>query len=390
MHEEVSKSSRLESLEVLERVAGPVLEAASRGRLRAELPRRGWETRESNIHTSPLQALGRTLSGIGPWLALPAAGNDGESRLRQKMLDQARAALRHAIDPASPDFMFPQHTQERIVHGCYLAYALLTLKDELWAGLSPEERSRCLGYLQTHRGFRCNEGNWLLFAAILECAGWELADDHDPTPIEYAVQRHLEYYVGDGTYGDGTEFHWDYYNSYVIQPFFLEVLRICRDRGHPAGQHFDTARRRAQRYAEVLERMISPEGTFPVVGRSSVYRIAAFYHLGYMAWRGWLPESLRPGTVRAALTAVIGRMMSAPGTFDDAGWLQPGAVGHQPDMIDPYNYTGALYFCAMGFTHLGLPGDAPFWTEPAGRWTQQRVWAGEPVARDAYYREPSA
>ena len=32
------------------------------------------------------------------------------------------------------------------------------------------------------------------------------------------------WYKGDGVYGDGPPFHWDYYNSFVIQPMLLNIL----------------------------------------------------------------------------------------------------------------------------------------------------------------------
>ena len=45
------------------------------------------------------------------------------------------------------------------------------------------------------------------------------------------------------------------------------------------------------------------------------------------------------------------------------GWLQLGAVGHQPLQAEGYISTGSLYLCAVGLLHLGLPADDPFWTE---------------------------
>jgi hypothetical protein len=31
-----------------------------------------------------------------------------------------------------------------------------------------------------------------------------------------ALRKHRDWYVGDGMYGDGPEFHWDYYNAFVM------------------------------------------------------------------------------------------------------------------------------------------------------------------------------
>lgn len=69
--------------------------------------------------------------------------------------------------------------------------------------------------------------------------------------------------------------------------------------------------------------------------------------------------------------------MLAPGTFDKDGWLNVGIVGEQVNARDSYNYTGALYMCTLGLSHLGIRPDDSFWTEPAQKWTQQRIGSGE-------------
>jgi hypothetical protein len=133
--------------------------------------------------------------------------------------------------------------------------------------------------------------------------------------------------------------------------------------------------------------MISPEGTFPVIGRSSAYRFGAFQHLSNMALLHELPEELNPAAVRCALTAVVRRMMETPETFDEHSWLQVGAVGHQPSIRENYISTGSLYLCLCGLAHLGLPANDPFWTVPAKPWTQKKIWSGENVLADHAYRE---
>ena len=129
--------------------------------------------------------------------------------------------------------------------------------------------------LKSSRIIKPGESNWLLFSATIEAALWQFTGECEMKPIEYAVQRHEQWYLGDGTYGDGAEYHWDYYNSYVIQPMLLEVVRVCAEKQHPLGKLRPKILARAQRYAAVQERLISPEGTFPVIGRSSAYRFGA-------------------------------------------------------------------------------------------------------------------
>lgn len=104
-----------------------------------------------------------------------------------------------------------------------------------------------------------------------------------PDPIELALRSHEEWYKGDGIYGDGAEFHRDYYNSYVIQPMLLSVL----DAFGPADARWqglrDSILRRARRYAAVQERLIAPDGSYPPLGRSLTYRCGAFHHLAALA-----------------------------------------------------------------------------------------------------------
>jgi hypothetical protein len=87
-----------------------------------------------------------------------------------------------------------------------------------------------------------------------------------------------------------------------------------------------------------------------------------------------LPERVRPAQVRCALTAVIRRMIEAPGTFDDQGWLRVGFCGHQVPLGETYISTGSLYLCSAGLLPLGLPAMDAFWSDPPARWTSQRLW----------------
>ena len=200
--------------------------------------------------------------------------------------------------------------------------------------------------------------------------------------LEGCVRKMLGWYAGDGAYGDGEFFHFDYYNSFVIQPMLLDVLGELATPGSLFQKPQATVRQRARRYAEVQERLIAPDGTFPALGRSTCYRFGAFQLLAQMAWRRELPAEVKPAQVRCALTAVIRRMIEAPGTFDAQGWLQLGFCGHQPALAETYISTGSLYLCAVGLLPLGLPPTDEFWSAPAARWTAQKLWSGENLPAD--------
>jgi hypothetical protein len=200
--------------------------------------------------------------------------------------------------------------------------------------------------------------------------------------VDYALRQHAQWYKGDGVYGDGPEFHWDYYNSFVIQPMLLDVLDSLGAQDPAWAAMKERARKRAQRYAAIQERLISPEGSFPAIGRSIAYRFGAFQLLGQIALRHELPEGVTPAQVRGGLSAVIRRQIEAPGTFDKDGWLTIGFCGHQPGIGERYISTGSLYLCSVGLLPLGLPPSDEFWSAPAADWTQKRAWAGQPFPID--------
>lgn len=367
----------------LHRLADPILSALAHRRLRATMPVRGAEADVRRPFTY-LEAFGRLLAGIGPWLECSESEGDppGETaRWRTRTAE----ALDAATDPASPDRMsfFAEGGEQALVDAAFLAQGLLRAPT-LWASLDARVQQQVVGALRETRAIRPSFNNWLLFAAIIEAFFHRAGESFDPMRVDYALRQHEQWYLGDGTYSDGPHLHWDYYNSYVIHPMLLDTLDAVADapEAHPAWiQMRDDHRRRAHRFAIVLERMIAADGSFPPMGRSLTYRAGAFHLLGQMALRRDLPQGLAPGQVREAMTRVLHRTLDAPGTFDEHGWLQHGVCGHQPALAEHYISTGSLYLTACGLLPLGLPANDPFWTEP-GIPTCDRVWSGQDVPAD--------
>ncbi|OAD84287.1 hypothetical protein ATN89_10960 [Comamonas thiooxydans] len=210
-----------------------------------------------------------------------------------------------------------------------------------------------------------------------------IGEPWDRMRVDYALRQHQQWYVGDGTYGDGAEFHWDYYNSFVILPMLLDILDAVQ------GQHSEWDRMRplvllrAQRHAEILERMIGPDGSYPLIGRSLAYRCGFLHVLAQLAWQQRLPASLNPGAVRAAMWAVIEKTLGRAENYDENGWLQIGINGHQPGVGENYISTGSLYLCSVAFLPLGLEESAPFWSLPEKPWTQRACfWLGQDMTLD--------
>src|SRR6185436_1281520 len=139
--------------------------------------------------------------------------------------------------------------------------------------------------------------NWLLFSAMVEAALKALGASWDRLRVDYAVHQHDQWYKGDGVYGDGPSFHWDYYNSFVIHPMLVDVLETCGDEVEAWREMRPHVLERARRYAAILERLIAPDGSFPAIGRSIAYRCGAFHLLAQLALRRELPDTVSPAQV---------------------------------------------------------------------------------------------
>ena len=363
-----------------QRLADPVLTNLANGTLKARMPveQAASTDRRSVTH---LEALGRLLAGIAPWIEL-APDDTPEGRSRAAYGDLARRAIARAVDPSSPDFMNFTRERQPLVDAAFLAQGLLRAPHALRDQLDTTTKRQLVAALESTRAIVPGYNNWLLFSATVEVALKSLGASWDRLRVDYALRQHEQWYKGDGAYGDGPEFHWDYYNSFVIHPMLTDVLAACRDES-PAWQEIGTrAASRARRYAAVQERLIAPDGSFPAIGRSIAYRCGAFHLLAQAALRRTLPEGVSPAQVRGALTAVIRRSLEAPDTFDANGWLQIGFCGHQPGVGETYISTGSLYLCAVGLLPLGLPAADEFWSAPSQPWTAVKAWSGQPFPID--------
>lgn len=377
-----SNTDRTDWLSVLERIARPVLEAGAAGELRARMPVEHRPESTNRHHFAHLEAVGRLLYGIAPWLELEGL-TDGEETLRAELAELARRTVACGVDPASPDFLNFSYEHQPIVDAAFLAAAFVRAPKTLWQPLSATTKAQAADAFRATRTRKPGFSNWLLFAAQIEAFLYTAGvADWDPMRVDYALRQHAQWYLGDGLYGDGPEFHWDYYNSFVIQPMLIDVLTSVQEVYAEWKGMLPAVRERATRYAAIQERLISPEGTYPAIGRSLAYRFGAFQSLAQAALLHALPEEVTPGQVRAALSAVIRRQMKAPGTFDDDGWLRIGFCGHQPGMGETYICTGSLYLCAAGLLPLGLPTSDPFWAAPPAPWSSQKVWGGVDMACD--------
>ena len=372
-----NEDTRAYWLQTLTRIVTPVLGALSRDVLKKEMPVEAFgDTHENRKKVTYLEAFGRSLAGLAPWLEL-GADDTAEGKSRAKFIKLAISSMRNAVTPSASDFMNFTTGAQPLVDAAFLAHALIRAPKQLWGNLDPSTQTNLINALRSTRVIKPYYSNWLLFTAMVEAALLKFSKDYDPVRIDYAIKEHEAWYKGDGMYGDGPSYHFDYYNSYVIQPFLLDVSKTVFEETGELKDQYELFTMRAKRYAEIQERLISPEGTFPATGRSIAYRCGAFQHLAQMALQKQLPPSLPPAQVRSALTSVIKRTVDTANSFDDKGWLTIGLSGHQPGVGETYISTGSLYLCTTAFLPLGLPPTDEFWSADPTEWTSVKAFSGK-------------
>jgi len=365
-------------------MAKPVLLAMSKGELQKTMlveVNPIWDNRNKKV--AYMEAFGRLMAGIAPWLALPD-DETSEGVQRKQLREWALKSYSNAVDPESPDYLLWDNEGQALVDGAFIANSFLRASKQLWEPLDSITKQR---YIQKFKGFRRVNPpytNWLLFSGMVETFLLSVNEQYDSFRIDMALKKINEWYIGDGWYSDGLDFAFDYYNSYVIQPMTFEILQELQKHRTSIGNglKLDVVKARMQRYGEILERLISPEGTFPVFGRSMTYRMGVFQPLALLSWRGILPANLTEGQVRNGLTTSMKRMFSVEGNYNKDGFLQLGLAGHQPEVADRYTNTGSLYMSSLVFLPLGLPADHSFWTAPAQDWTSKKAWSGKAFPRD--------
>lgn len=381
-----SQTDREYWVEQAYRMAKPVLVNLANGTLREKMPVEQFNGsgREEYAH---LEAVGRLLCGIAPWFEIDEESiSEYELKLRNELLGYTHQGLRNAVDPNSPDYLNFRGWGQPLVDAAFLAQAFLRSPNHLWGELDLQTQSRIIEEMKATRNMRPNYNNWLLFSATVEAFLREFEGTCDLMRTDYAFRQTESWYVGDGQYSDGPVFHNDYYNSFVIQPMLIDAGRVMNHyhKGDPpySDTQYGKILNRAVRYAEIQERSISPEGTFPVVGRSILYRTGCLQVLAQVSLLKSLPESVTEGQVRAAMTCVMGRMLDAPNTYDSDGWLTMGFCGHQMEAGEYYLCTGSMYLASTIFLPLGLPASDSFWTVQAEPWTTQKAWGGKYFAPD--------
>ena len=372
-------------IEYLHKLAAPVLTNLAHGTLKQNMPVEISNTSDdvrSRGEVTYLEAFGRTLSGIAPWLNCNGGGEE-EQTLRNQYRALALQALQTATNKNSSDYLGWNIAGQSLVDASYIALALIRCP-WLWHNLDNNGKTAVRNALISTRSIVPVYTTWILFPGMIEAFFCKYGLPYDELRIEYGIREFSEHwYAGDGMFCDGMDFHMDYYNSIVIHPFLANILEAVGARHNFYKGFTERLHILNKRYAEILERHINPDGSFPPFGRSLSYRGGVFHHLADMALRRQLPGSLPPAQIRCALTAVLNKTFAPENSFTKDGWLNIGLYGLQPGLADFYITTGSLYMSANIFLPLGLEETAPFWSDRDMPWTSVKIWEGKDFPADS-------
>ena len=175
-----------------------MIESCAEGRLREVMPIYARPDVHDRAEYTYLEALGRTVCGIAPWLSHEAEDAD-EEVLRARYAELTRRAIKMAVSPGSPDYMNFSRGGQPIVDAAFLCEGLLRAPDELYEKLDAETKRELLARLRETRSRKPYASNWLLFSAMIEAfLRYAGAPDWDPMRIDYALRQHEQWYLGDG------------------------------------------------------------------------------------------------------------------------------------------------------------------------------------------------
>ena len=388
----VQQSDRQYWCSLAHKMAQPVLENMAKGELQKNMLTEfspSFDNRNKKVLY--MECFGRLMAGVAPWLTLPDDAT-AEGKQRKQLREWALASYKNAVDPQNPDYLCWGIGGQNLVDAAYIAESFLRAYDTLWMPLDEVTKQRYLKEFAKLRHIDPPYTNWLLFSSTIESFMAKAGGDFDEYRVNSACRKVEEWYVGDGWYADGPSFAFDYYSSYVFHPMYLETLQAMVDAKVNSRldyqKYYDRELKRCQKYSIILERFISPEGTFPAFGRSIPYRMATMQPLALMAWYQKLPKDLSNGQVRAALTKVLHRMFDQENNFNEKGYLSIGFCGNgQKNVADWYTNNGSLYMTTLAFMPLGLPADHPFWTDAAQPWTQVKAWNNQQFPKDHQWKD---
>ena len=192
------------------KMAQPVLENMSNGELQKNMITEfspSFDDRNKKVVY--METFGRLMAGIAPWLS-SKPNNPEEAEKVKKLLDWALKSYKNSVDPESPDYLCWGISGQNLVDAAFIVESFLRAYDELWLPLDDLTKQRYIKELVKLREIDPPYTNWYLFSSVIESFLAKVGAPYDQFRVNTACRKVEEWYVGDGWYGDGPFFAFDY------------------------------------------------------------------------------------------------------------------------------------------------------------------------------------
>lgn len=333
----------------------------------------------NKLNLSIFEAFARSFNGISLWLNLSNITNLYEKKYQKNIKTKIVESINCIFSDNIKRVKFSTNIQY-VVEAAFFAQALLRSFNSIWIYLKENIKSNIINEMKSTRCFKINQNNWILFSAMIELFIYKTENRSNIFLIKRNYNVYMNWYMGDGWYGDGKFFHFDYYNSYVIQPFILELSLIISQL-KIFYVNVELVIKRYKRYVIILERLINPDGTYPIIGRSITYRFGAFTPLVLSVYYNIVPTGLSEGQIKRGVKKVLKKTMEYP-IFDKNGYLIKGFVCNlQFNLAEDYISFGSTYLCTFIFSALGISENNNFWKNNE-LITSEKVWNMHKVLLD--------
>src|SRR6478735_2062464 len=152
-------------LNYMDKIARPVLSNLANDALKKNMPVEFAANAAERKAVSYLEAFGRTLSGIAPWLNLEGGSKD-EVEMRNQYREWALKAIANATNPDAKDYSKWDGGQP-LVDASFLAFGLVRCP-WLWKHLDTSVQQQIIVAFKTTRNTVPAYSNWILFSAMIE------------------------------------------------------------------------------------------------------------------------------------------------------------------------------------------------------------------------------
>jgi len=307
-----------------------------------------------------LESFARMASAWGSWLRNPNNSAVVTFEGRELNIEQLlHDALIDGTNPNNPYTYWGDmaHMSQHIVESADMAATIWFSRERVFNKMLKVEQDQIMAWLAQVDDKGTYPDNWILFTALAQTVRLKLGYPVPVDELDFRLRQTSAFYTGDGWYVDGEEAEYELYNAWMFGWHYLLWAEIDGDR---LPEHRKQVLERAKSFIAGFQYFYGSNGSYPVWGRSIVYRFAALavFATGYL--HKISPDD--PGMLRRLSSGSI-RYYYEHGLFDpQEHYVRQGVHGDFPQANESYISPGSPYWCCHGLFALTFDRDDPFWT----------------------------